>query len=150
MPRKRKARRQRLSIYKVFGLHCLLFIVASIVVNFLAAQFYSPPPFPDNSFIIDVSPFLAMVLNWLPLLSLHLGYVILITIDRLMRRLFSDESLVEAGLVDQLVYEMADWRAALRQRAAEQSSQRLAEKSLPPGDEIESLEEHERAAGRQR
>ncbi len=125
MPRKRKRRGRRLSIYKVFGLHCLLFFVVIIAVNLLSQQFFYTSQTISgygDSFTININPLRFITLSWIPLLYLHLAYVILITIDRLLRRLFAEESVEEERLADQLLQEVADLRLALQQRAAADSS----------------------------
>ncbi len=144
MPRKRKRRSRRLSMYKVFGLHVFLFVLFLLALRI----FYGEPV--DGGIDITGAPFaLVEVLTlWYMLMFLHLGYVILMTLDRVMRRFSRAEAADDERLADQLLQEVADLRAAWQQQAAAESSARLVEKPGPASGNLEALtqDELERAA----
>ncbi len=116
MSRKRKGNKHRwLTVYKIFGIHTLLFIgslaVLAVTGPVDSGSFGGNPAFG----------FIELFILWIYAFYLHIGFVILITLYRLLRRLFYDQPQREQlrdEKLDRLLGEVAELRQDLLQRGA--------------------------------
>lgn len=116
MPRKRK-RRRRLNMYQVYGLHLLIYAVAVAALVLRAWTFGEPVSIVASS--ENIGPPLSFTLFslWIVSFYFHTGYVVLITIYRLLRRWLYDQPAQERlrdEKINRLLDEVAELREAMR------------------------------------
>lgn len=155
MSRKRKDRR-RLNMYQVFGAHLLLFL-AVVIVMVMAAPAGLSSAFAggsgDSSFNLRV---FGIFSAWILAFYLHAGFVVLVTIYRLLRRLLYDQPERERlrdEKIDRLLDEVAELREAMRGTGlvytpgnSADPAERLGEKPSHTGGELDFAEEAETEA----
>ncbi len=155
MPRKRK-RRRRLNMYQVYGLHLLIYAVAVAALLLRAWTFGEPVSTVGSSGNIGPPLSFTLFSLWIVSFYFHTGYVVLITIYRLLRRLLYDRPAQEQlrdEKIDLLLDEVAELREAMREARlvyapnnSEDHPERLVEKPGYTSGELDFAEEAETEA----
>ncbi len=156
MSRKRKGRRH-LNMYSIFGAHLLLFLGIVIAVVVATPAELLPNTFIGGSIDNTLNWTLFQIFSlWILAFYLHAGYVIFVTIYRLLRRLLYEQPERERrrdAKIDRLLDEVAELREAVRGSGlvytpsnSEERAERLGEKLSHTDGELDFAGEAETEA----
>lgn len=147
MPRKRKRDKRRwLTMYKLFGIHALLFIVSLIILAIAG-------PINSGEFGAPILGFLELFMFWTYAFYLHLGLVVVMTLYRLLRQLLyiqPQQDRQRDEKLERLLREVVELRQDLRQRGiisqnapfeTEIQSERLVDSPREPSGEWDLIGE---------